>query len=107
AAPGTRETRIAAARDTWYRGFVAEAIARFCAETAWRDTSGRRHGGLLTADDLDGWQATAEEPLGYDYHRYRVLKTGPWGQGPVFLQQLALLSGFDLDAAGHLSADYV
>ncbi|GAA4518613.1 gamma-glutamyltransferase [Actinoallomurus oryzae] len=107
AASGTRETRIAAARDAWYRGFVAEAIARFCAETAWRDTSGRRHGGLLTGDDLDGWQATAEEPLGYDYHGYRVLKTGPWGQGPVFLQQLALLSGFDLDAAGHLSADYV
>ncbi|GLY73518.1 gamma-glutamyltranspeptidase [Actinoallomurus iriomotensis] len=107
AASGTRETRIAAARDAWYRGFVAEAIARFCAETAWRDTSGRRHAGLLTGDDLDGWQATAEEPLGYDYHGYRVLKTGPWGQGPVFLQQLALLEGFDLDAAGHLSADYV
>lgn len=107
AASGTRETRIAAARDAWYRGFVAEAIARFCAETAWRDTSGRRHGGLLTGDDLAGWRATAEEPLGYDYHGYRVLKTGPWGQGPVFLQQLALLSGFDLDAAGHLSADYV
>jgi gamma-glutamyltranspeptidase/glutathione hydrolase len=107
AASGTREARIAAARDVWYRGFVAEEIARFCAGTAWRDTSGRRHGGLLTGDDLAGWQATAEEPLGHDYRRYRVLKTGPWGQGPVFLQQLALLSGFDLDAAGHLSADYV
>ena len=33
--------------------------------------------------------------------RYRdvvVHKTGPWGQGPVFLQTLALLEGFDLDA---------
>jgi gamma-glutamyltranspeptidase / glutathione hydrolase len=107
AASGTRETRIAAARDAWYRGFVAAAVAEFCAKTAWRDSSGRRHGGLLTGDDLAGWEATAEEPAGYDYHGYRVLKTGPWGQGPVFLQQLALLSGFDLDAAGHLSADYV
>jgi gamma-glutamyltranspeptidase/glutathione hydrolase len=102
-----REARITAARDLWYRGFVAEAIARFCAETAWRDTSGRVHGGLLTGDDLAAWSATTEDPIGFDYRGHTVLKTGPWGQGPVFLQQLALLSGLDLDAAGHLSADYV
>ncbi|MCW2865032.1 MAG: gamma-glutamyltransferase [Actinoallomurus sp.] len=106
-ASGDREARIAAARDAWYRGFVAEAIAKFCAETSWRDTSGRLHGGLLSGDDLDGWAASTEDPLGHDYDRYRVLKTGPWGQGPAFLQQLALLSGFDLEAAGFLSADYI
>jgi gamma-glutamyltranspeptidase/glutathione hydrolase len=106
-ASGDREARIAAARDAWYRGFVAEAIAKFCAETSWRDTSGRVHGGLLTGDDLNGWAVSTEDPLGHDYDRYRVLKTGPWGQGPVFLQQLALLSGFDLEAAGFLSADYI
>jgi gamma-glutamyltranspeptidase/glutathione hydrolase len=106
-ASGGREAGIAAARTAWYSGFVAEAIARFCAETAWRDSSGREHGGLLTGDDLAGWAATTEEPLGYDYHGHRVLKTGPWGQGPVFLQQLALLSGLDLEAAELLSADYI
>jgi gamma-glutamyltranspeptidase/glutathione hydrolase len=104
---GGREAQITAARDFWYRGPVAEAIARFCAETAWRDTSGRVHSGLLAGDDLAGWRATIEEPLAFDYRGHTVLKTGPWGQGPVFLQQLALLSGLDLDAAGHLSADYV
>src|SRR5262249_13167142 len=31
---------------------------------------------------------------------WRVAKTGPWGQGPVFLQQLALLDGFDLAEGG-------
>jgi gamma-glutamyltranspeptidase/glutathione hydrolase len=107
AASSTREGQIAAARGAWYRGFVAEAITRFCADTAWRDTSGRAHGGLLTGDDLAGWEATTEDPAGYDYHGHTVLKTGPWGQGPVFLQQLALLSGFDLEAAGHLSPDYI
>ncbi len=107
AASHTREGQIAAARTAWYRGFVAEAITRFCAETSWRDSSGRSHGGLLTGDDLAGWEATTEEPAAHDYHGYTVLKTGPWGQGPVFLQQLALLSGFDLEAAGHLSADYI
>jgi gamma-glutamyltranspeptidase / glutathione hydrolase len=107
AASTSREGQVAAARKAWYEGFVAEAIAAFCAETAWRDTSGKPHGGLLTGDDLAGWAATVEDPVTYDYHGHTVCKTGPWGQGPVFLQQLALLSGFDLDEAGYLSADYV
>lgn len=107
AASGVREEQIAAARKAWYEGFVAEAIADFCATTRWPDASGGRHGGLLTGDDLAGWVATVEEPAMYDYRGHTVCKTGPWGQGPVFLQQLALLLGFDLDAAGHLSADYV
>ena len=107
AASADRDGQIAAARDVWYRGFVAEAIANFCAGAPWLDTSGERHGGLLTGDDLAGWTATVEEPVTYDYRGHTVCKTGPWGQGPVFLQQLALLSGFDLDAAGFLTADYV
>ncbi len=36
-----------------------------------------------------------------------MCKTKPWGQGPVFLQQLALLDGFDLKAMGPGSADYL
>jgi gamma-glutamyltranspeptidase/glutathione hydrolase len=36
-----------------------------------------------------------------------VCKTGPWGQGPVFLQQLALLAGFDLAAMGPGSAELI
>ncbi|MEV4109227.1 gamma-glutamyltransferase family protein [Nonomuraea sp. NPDC049695] len=106
-ASSTREGQLAAARRAWYEGFVAEAITEFSAKTAWLDSSGDVHGGLLTGDDLAGWSATVEEPLGFDYHGHTVYKTGPWGQGPVFLQQLALLRGFDLDAMGHLSADYV
>ncbi|NUO97039.1 MAG: gamma-glutamyltransferase family protein [Nonomuraea sp.] len=107
AASSTREGQLAAARRAWYEGFVAEAVAEFSAKTAWRDSSGEVHGGLLTGDDLARWTATVEEPASFDYRGHTVYKTGPWGQGPVFLQQLALLSGFDLDAMGHLSADYV
>jgi len=102
-----REERIDAARDAFYRGFVAEAIARFCAETEWLDSSGERHGGLLTGDDLAGWQATWEQPLAVDYHGHSVLKAGPWSQAPVFLQQLRLLEGYDLGRLGLNSADYV
>ena len=107
AAGRDREARIEAARRTWYRGFVAEAIDRFCRETEVLDTSGRRHRGLLTADDLARWSATVETPLAYDYENYRLCKTGPWGQGPVALQQLALLKGFDLKAMASDGPDFV
>ena len=48
-------------------------------------------------------RATLEEAVCYDYDRYRIHKTGPWGQGPVLLQQLALLKGFNLTAAAQAS----
>ncbi|HEX3648467.1 MAG TPA: gamma-glutamyltransferase, partial [Pseudonocardiaceae bacterium] len=102
-----RDEQWAAARDVWYRGFVAEAIGRFCADNPVLDTSGRPHRGLLTADDLARWEPPVERPVTFDYGRYTVCKTGPWGQGPVFLQQLALLAHTDLDRMDHLSADWV
>ncbi|WP_336204850.1 gamma-glutamyltransferase family protein [Nonomuraea sp. LPB2021202275-12-8] len=107
AASSTREGQLEAARRAWYEGFVAEAVAEFSARTAWLDSSGHKHGGLLTGDDLSSWSASVEEPVTFDYHGHTVCKTGPWGQGPVFLQQLALLSGYDLAGMGLLSADYV
>ena len=102
-----REQEIAAAREAFYRGFVAEAVADFCATQQVMDTSGERHGGLLDADDLARWQPTVEPSVSVDYAGLRIHKTGPWGQGPVLLQQLQLLSGFDLEAMGHLSAEWV
>ena len=94
---GGREARIEAARAAWSRGFVAEEIASFC----------EREGGLLSGDDLAAWEARLEPPVSRDYAGHTVFKCGPWSQGPVFLQQLALLEGFDLASAGHLSAEYV
>lgn len=86
AAGGGREAEIERARQVFYRGFVADAIDRFCAE----------QGGLLSGDDLASWRATLEPPVTLDYRGTTVCKTGPWGQGPVMLQQLALLAGFEL-----------
>ena len=107
AAAAGREEQIAAARDVFYRGFVAAEIDRFCATTPVLDTSGRRHLGLLNGDDLATWEPTVEDPVSVDYRGLTVHKTGPWGQGPVLLQSLRLLAGFDLDAMGFLTADYV
>jgi gamma-glutamyltranspeptidase/glutathione hydrolase len=103
----TREARIDAARNAWYRGFVAEAVDRFCRDQEVMDTTGHRHRGMLTADDLASWSAAIEKPLAYDYLDRTVLKCGAWSQGPAFLQQLALLRGFDIGAMDPTGADFV
>ena len=106
AAGGDREAQIEAARRAWYKGFVAEAIDRFF-RIPVMDTSGRRHAGVLTGDDMAAWQATYERPATYDYHGYTVCKTGPWGQGPVFLQQLALLRDVPIARMAYDGPDFV
>src|SRR5215510_7003222 len=93
----SREKEIERARRAWSQGFVAEAIDNFCRATAVMDVSGRRHKGVLTAQDMATWLPTLEEPVHLDYGSYRVLKPNAWTQGPVLLQMLALLKGFDLD----------
>ncbi len=97
AGSGGREAEIACASRAWSQGFVADAIDRFCRENEVMDVSGRRHRGVLTGQDMATWLPTVEEPVGLDYGNYRVLKPGPWTQGPVMLQMLALLKGYDLD----------
>ena len=107
AATDDRDAQIQAARDAWYRGFVAEAIGDFCERTEAPDSSGRAHRGLLAADDLATFEASVEAPASLGYEGWTVYKTGPWGQGPVLLQQLALLEGFDLRSMGAGSAEFV
>jgi gamma-glutamyltranspeptidase/glutathione hydrolase len=96
-AGGDRVRQIERAREAWSKGFVAEAIDKFCRTQKAMDVSGTPHGGLLSGADMARWQAHVETPLTYDYGRYTVCKAGVWSQGPVLLQQLALLRGYDLD----------
>ena len=102
-----RERQIEAARDAFYRGFVAEEIDRYARGTDVMDESGTTHRGVITADDLAGWSASYDKPVTYDYHGYTVAKAGPWSQGPVFLQTLALLKKMDLAGVGPTSAEFV
>jgi gamma-glutamyltranspeptidase/glutathione hydrolase len=83
---GSREQEIEKARRAYYEGFVAEEIDRFSAG----------EGGLLTGEDMARWRATLEPVARLEYHGLTVCKTLPWAAGPVGLQQLALLDGFDL-----------
>ncbi|MFC0410470.1 gamma-glutamyltransferase family protein [Roseomonas elaeocarpi] len=106
AAGSDRVRQIDAARDAWYRGFVAEAIDRFVRETEVLDASGQRNRGVLTGDDMARWHAPVEAPVGVDYGNTRILKCGTWSQGPAMLQTLALLRGFDLDATDPLGDEF-
>ncbi|MET7483779.1 gamma-glutamyltransferase [Streptomyces sp. NPDC005538] len=103
AGAGDREAQIEAARAVWRSGFIAEALVRQAGRPTM-DTSGERHTGTLTAADLASWSASYEAPATYDWNGWTLCKAGPWSQGPVFLQQLALLPP-ELPAYG--SADYV
>jgi gamma-glutamyltranspeptidase/glutathione hydrolase len=107
AAGGNREHQIEQARKSWREGFVAEAIDNFCREARQIDSSGERHGGLLTGEDMAAWEPGYEAPLSYDYHGITLAKCGPWSQGPVMAQQLALLKGFDLAAMDPVGPDFV
>jgi gamma-glutamyltranspeptidase/glutathione hydrolase len=107
AASQDRDEQIEAARRAYHEGFVAEAIAVYLASAEVMDVTGQPHRGLLSYADLAGWRPRLEEPLTCDFGGLTVCKTRPWGQGPVFLQQLALLAGFDLAAMGPGTADFV
>jgi gamma-glutamyltranspeptidase / glutathione hydrolase len=106
-ASGDRDEQIEAARRSYYEGFVAEAIAAYLATAEVLDVTGQPHRGLLSYADMSDWQPQREEPLTFGYRGLTIAKTGPWGQGPVFAQQLALLDGFDLPAMGPGSAEFI
>src|SRR5437588_3476866 len=106
AAGGDRVRQIEAARRAFYKGFVAEAIDRFY-RSELMDSTGERHRGLLTGDDLARYAAHVEPPVSVDYHGLTVHKLGPWSQGPMLLQTLRLLAGFDIAAMDPLGPEFV
>lgn len=106
-ARGGREAQIDAARDAFYRGFVAEEIDAFLRTAEVMDGSGHRNKGVLTAQDMAGWEATIEAPVTADYHGWTVAKTGPWGQGPVLLQSLRILEGLPLAEMDLSGPDFI
>ena len=92
-----RAAAIEAVRDYFYRGPVAAAIDDFC----------KQAGCLLRESDFAAYHAKVEQPLSTRYRGIDVYKCGFWTQGPVFLENLNLLEGFDLKSMGHNSADYI
>jgi gamma-glutamyltranspeptidase/glutathione hydrolase len=107
---GRHKGRIAgieAARDLFYKGQIAERVIEFITNNPVEDASGTSHTGLLSSEDMAEWHAAVEEPVTLNYHGLDVHKCSSWTQGPVFLQQLAILDEFNLKALGHNSAAYL
>src|SRR5258705_5427079 len=94
---GTREVRLQAVADRFYRGDIADELE------AWYISQG----GFLRKQDLAGHRTYIEDPVSLDYRGYQVLKCGPYTQGPFLLEGLRLLEGFDLKKMGLLSPDYI
>ena len=101
-----RSESIRKAKDLFYRGEIAARIVDFVRNTKAKDSAGE-HNGLLTSRDLAEYETPVEEPVSASYRGRQVYKCGPWTQGPVFLQQLKLLEGFDLRSLGHNSPNYI
>ena len=97
AASRGRHAALTAARDYFYKGVVARRISDFCAA----------NGGLLRAGDFAAFHAKVEQPAHSSYRGYEVYKTGFFAQGPVMLEALNVLEGYDLRAMKHNSADYI
>ncbi|MGE8640988.1 MAG: gamma-glutamyltransferase family protein, partial [Achromobacter sp.] len=107
AASSDRRGRIDAALNGWYRGFVADAIDAYYTQVAVRDTTGQRNRGLLRKADMADWRATYDEPATTQYGRYTIAKCGVWSQGPVHLQQLAMLRHLGVDGLDPTSPQFV
>ena len=104
---GGRVRQIEAAMAAWSQGFVAREIDRFYRDEPVMDCSGERNRGLLRYEDMAAWQPQWEEPVMLDFGDTTVAKCGPWSQGPVFLQQLALLRHASLGSCDPVGATFV
>jgi gamma-glutamyltranspeptidase/glutathione hydrolase len=97
AAKGTRQEKLQAVSDRFYRGDIADALEAWYTEK----------GGFLRKADLAAHKTPVVDPLQTTYRGYTIYKAGPLTQGPYLSQTLRLLEGFDLKKMGFNSADYI
>src|SRR5579871_4165296 len=96
-AHGDRAAKIRAVHDYFYKGSIARRIADF----------NEKNGGTITYNDLANFKADTDDPRTTTYRGYTVNKPGFWSQGPVMIEALNILEGFDLKAMGHNSPEYL
>ncbi|MGK7654175.1 gamma-glutamyltransferase [Roseovarius sp. B08] len=83
--------------DAFYKGEIAASIAEDM----------QAHGGLLSARDLECYDAKINPPLTSRYRDFTVTTNQPPGGGLMLAQMLNILGRFDLAPMSHNSADYV
>jgi gamma-glutamyltranspeptidase/glutathione hydrolase len=83
--------------DTFYRGPMATRIAQFY----------QANGGVLSEDDLAGYQAKWVTPISTTYRGYTFYTQPPSSSAIAVLEQLNMLEAYDLKALGHNSPEYL
>jgi gamma-glutamyltranspeptidase/glutathione hydrolase len=86
-----RAGAIRAARDSFYKGEIAQRIADYHA----------REGGLLTTEDMADFSVEVAPALKTSFGEYEIASCGFWCQGPVLLQMMNLIESYDWRALGH------
>jgi gamma-glutamyltranspeptidase/glutathione hydrolase len=81
----------------FYDGDIAHAIAEDM----------RRHGGLITLDDLRSWRTVRNGPLWGRYRDYRISTNRPPGGGVMLIEMLNILERFELGRLEHNSTEYI
>jgi len=77
--------------DEFYEGKTAQIIAKYMKE----------HGGLVTLEDLKGYQSKRREPVKTTFRGFEVYGMGPPSSGGIVLaQMLNILERYDLKADG-------
>lgn len=94
---GNRDKKLQAVRDHFYKGDLARRLAEYS----------EANGGLISRQDLSGFKAEEDQPVCGTYRGYEVCKPGFWTQGPVMIQALNILEGYDLKAMGHNTPAYL
>ncbi|MEM9587053.1 MAG: gamma-glutamyltransferase [Planctomycetota bacterium] len=84
-------------RDEFYRGSIAKRLVEFS----------QTNGGLFSMKDFADHTSTWVEPVSTSYRGYDVWELPPNGQGIAALQMLNVLEGYDLQAMGRDSSDYL
>jgi gamma-glutamyltranspeptidase/glutathione hydrolase len=96
-ARGDRAAKLHAVHDLFYKGDIAHRIGDFS----------QTNGGLLAYEDLAKFHAEPDSVAETTYRGYTIHKPGFWTQGPVMIEALNILEGFDLKKMKHNSPEYL
>lgn len=92
---GTLRIIAEGGRDGFYKGQLAEKLARFVQE----------QGGWLSTDDLAAHTSTWDEPISTDYRGVTCWECPPNSQGLAALLALNIVEGFDIGSMGFQTVD--
>lgn len=93
----SRSEALQAARDRFYKGDIAEVMAKFSEE----------NGGLFRYEDFAAYSVQVSEAVKVNYRGYDVWANPSSTQGPTMLFWLSMLNGYDLTALGLNTPDYL